>query len=110
MMKYEFLDEMFYELFWDRFEIPENIFTNFFNNSMVKVVEFFSTNYFETQWNDALNGVVDVGIYPLEKEISPEEIYSIINGAKPLIIEWSISIWDEDDDVPDYKNTEVWLK
>lgn len=109
MMKWEFLDELFYNLFWDRFEIPKENFTSFFNNSIVNVVEFFSNHTFETYWNDILTDVVDVGVYPLEKEISPGDIYSIINGAKPLIIEWTIMLWDEDDDVPEYKKTEVWL-
>lgn len=105
-----FLNELFYELTWNQFEIASADLTNYFDNSLVKLVEYFSTNYFQTYWNDTLTDVVYIERIPLEKEISPEELYSIINGAKPLIIEWDVRIWSDGADIPNYKKTEVWLK
>ena len=105
-----FLNELFYELTWNQFEITSADLTNYFDNSLVKLVEYFSTNYFQTYWNDILTDVVYIERIPLEKEISPEEIFSIVNGAKPLIIEWDVRIWSDGSDIPDYKKSEVWLK
>lgn len=104
-----FLNKTFYNLSWNQFEISTSDIVDYFDNSLVKLVEFFSTNYFQTYWNDTLTDVVYIERIPLEKSLSPEELYSIINGAKPLAIEWDIRIWTNDADIPDYKNTEVWL-
>lgn len=106
----KFLNETFYNLNWNQFQIGSADLSNYFNNSIVKLVEFFSTNYFQTYWNDILTDIVYIERIPLEKEISPEEIFSIVNGAKPLIIEWDIRIWSDGADIPDYKKYEVWLK
>lgn len=106
----KFLNELFYNLSWKQFEITSADLTNYFDNSLVKLVEYFSTNYFQTYWNDILTDVVYIERIPLEKEISPEEIFSIVNGAKPLIIEWDTRIWSDGADIPDYKKSEVWLK
>lgn len=105
-----FLNELFYELTWNQFEITSADLANYFDNSLVKLVEYFSTNYFQTYWNDTLTDVVYIERIPLEKSLSPEELYSIINGAKPLIIEWDVRIWSDGADIPNYKKTEVWLK
>ena len=106
----KFLNKVFYELTWNQFQISSNDLVNYFDNSLVKLVEFFSNNYFQIYWNDIKTDIVYIERIPLEKEISPEEIYSIINGAKPLIIEWDNRIWTNDADIPDYKKSEVWLK
>ena len=106
----KFLNDVFYNLSWNQFQIASSDMTNYFDNSPVKLVEFFSTNYFQTYWNDTLTDIVYIERIPLEKEISPEEFFSIINGAKPLVIEWDIRIWTNDAEIPDYKKTEVWLK
>lgn len=63
-----------------RFTISTNAFTEFFDSSIVKLVRFFSDHWFNIT-NDG------VETFDLEKQISPSHIYSIINGAKPLIIE-----------------------
>lgn len=104
------LSEIFYDISWDKFNVPKKILTEKFDNSLVKLVEFLSTNYFQTYWNDIKTDIVYIERFPLEKSLSPEEIFSIINGAKPLVIEWDIRIWTNDADIPQYKNTEVWLK
>lgn len=106
----KFLNQLFYNLSWKDFEIDSNDLTNYFDNSLVKLVEFLSTNYFQTYWNDVLTDIIYIERIPLEKEISPEEIFSIVNGAKPLVIDWDIRIWTNDAEIPDYKKTEVWLK
>lgn len=106
----KFLNELFYNLSWKQFEITSADLTNYFDNSLVKLVEYFSTNYFQTYWNDILTDIVYIERIPLEKSLSPEELYSIINGAKPLIIEWDTRIWSDGADIPDYKKSEVWLK
>lgn len=106
----KFLNETFYNLAWNQFEITSADLTNYFDNSLVKLVEYFYTNYFQTYWNDTLTDVVYIERIPLEKSLSPEELYSIINGAKPLIIEWDVRIWSDGADIPNYKKTEVWLK
>ena len=106
----KFLNETFYNLAWNQFEITSADLTNYFDNSLVKLVEYFYTNYFQTYWNDIKTDIVYIERIPLEKSLSPEEIFSIINGAKPLVIEWDIRIWTNDADIPQYKNTEVWLK
>lgn len=106
----KFLNQLFYNLSWKDFEITSADLTNYFDNSVVKLVEYFSTNYFQTYWNDILTDVVYIERIPLEKSLSPEEIFSIVNGAKPLTIEWDVRIWTNDADIPQYKNTEVWLK
>ena len=77
---------------------------------MIKLVEFFSTNYFQVYWNEISTEVIYVEKVPLEKSLSPEEIYLIINGAKPLVIEWDNRIWEDGADIPEYKKSEVWLK
>lgn len=106
----KFLNETFYNLAWNQFDITSNDLVNYFDNSLVKLVEFLSTNYFQTYWNDIMTDIVYIERIPLEKGISPEELYSIINGAKPLIIEWDTRIWSDGADIPDYKKSEVWLK
>lgn len=63
-----------------RFTISTNAFTEFFDSSIVKLVRFFSDNYF-------VIGENEIEVFDLEKSVSPGQIYSIINGAKPLIIE-----------------------
>lgn len=104
------LSEIFYNINWDRFEIPKEAFTTIFSNSIFKVVEYFSSNYFQVYWNEISTDVVYVEKIPLEESLSPEEIYSIINGAKPLVIEWDNRIWEDDADIPEPKKLEVWLK
>lgn len=106
----KFLNETFYNLAWNQFDITSNDLVNYFDNSLVKLVEFLSTNYFQTYWNDIMTDIVYIERIPLEKSLSPEELYSIINGAKPLIIEWDTRIWSDGADIPDYKKSEVWLK
>ena len=106
----KFLNELFYNLSWKQFEITSADLTNYFDNSLVKLVEYFSTNYFQTYWNDILTDVVYIERIALEISLSPEEIFSIVNGAKPLIIEWDTRIWSDGADIPDYKKSEVWLK
>lgn len=106
----KFLNETFYNLAWNQFDITSNDLVNYFDNSLVKLVEFLSNNYFQTYWNDIMTDIVYIERIPLEKGISPEELYSIINGAKPLIIEWDTRIWSDGADIPDYKKSEVWLK
>ena len=105
-----FLNNLFYELDWNQFQIASADLEKYFNNSLVKLVEYFSTNYFQTYWNEIMTDIIYIERIPLEKEISPEEIFSIVNGAKPLVIEWDVRIWTKDEDVPDYKTHEVWLK
>ena len=104
------LSELFYDISWDKFNVPKKILSEKFDNSMIKLVEFFSTNYFQVYWNEISTEVIYVEKVPLEKEISPEEIYLIINGAKPLVIEWDNRIWEDGADIPEYKKSEVWLK
>ena len=105
-----FLNEVFYNLNWNQFQIGSADLINHFNNSIVELVEYFSTNYFQTYWNEIMTDIIYIERIPLEKEITPEEIFSIVNGAKPLVIEWDVRIWTKDEDVPDYKTYEVWLK
>lgn len=62
-----------------RFTISTNAFTEFFDSSIVKLVRFFSDNCFVIS--------DDIEVFAMEKSVSPGQIYSIINGAKPLIIE-----------------------
>lgn len=104
------LSELFYDISWDKFNVPKKILSEKFDNSMIKLVEFFSTNYFQVYWNEISTEVIYVEKVPLEKSLSPEEIYLIINGAKPLVIEWDNRIWEDGADIPEYKKSEVWLK
>ena len=106
----KFLNETFYNLNWNNFEISTSDLVNYFDNSLVNLIEFFSNNYFQIYWNDIFTDIVYIERVPMEKSLSPEEIYSIINGAKPLTIEWDIRIWTNDADIPEYKKSEVWLK
>ena len=105
-----FLNNLFYELDWNQFQIASADLEKYFNNSLVKLVEYFSTNYFQTYWNEIMTDIIYIERIPLEISLSPEEIFSIVNGAKPLVIEWDVRIWTKDEDVPDYKTHEVWLK
>lgn len=104
------LSELFYDISWDKFNVPKKNLSEKFDNSMIKLVEFFSTNYFQVYWNEISTEVIYVEKVPLEKSLSPEEIYLIINGAKPLVIEWDNRIWEDGADIPEYKKSEVWLK
>ena len=106
----KFLNDVFYGLSWKEFQIDSCDLVNYFDNSPVKLVEFLSTNYFQTYWNDIKTDIVYIERIPLEKSLSPEELYSIINGAKPLVIDWDIRIWTNDAEIPEYKKSEVWLK
>lgn len=73
-----------------RFSIPSNDFSGFFDNSITNVVKFFHTNLFVVELSSD-NSTTDTYVRErFIKEISPTDIYSIINGAKPLIIEYRI--------------------
>lgn len=74
------LKETFENLKNGHFNISKSDFESHFKNSIVDLVKFFSNHYFNLGENE-------IEIYDLEKSVSPGQIYSIINGAKPLIIE-----------------------
>lgn len=74
------LTTIFKNLKKGNFKISKNTFEKEFENSIVNVVKFFSNHYFGLGENE-------IEVFDLEKQISPGQIYSIINGAKPLIIE-----------------------
>lgn len=72
------------------FKISNHDFESQFKNSIVDLVKFFHTNLFAVELSKD-NSISDSYIRErFIKELSPGEIYSIINGAAPLIIEYRI--------------------
>ena len=92
------LNEVFNNLKNGSFKIQKNIFVEVFDSSIVSLVKFFSDHWF--------NITDDIEVFVLEKQISPGQIYSIINGAKPLIIEVEEEL--PDGEIRPYAY-EVWL-
>ena len=74
--------------------------------SKIEMIRFFSDNHFNVCWDDICCSTQTFWTLK-EKEISPSKIYSIIIGAKPLIIEYSEEFADGDSSE---KIIEVWLK
>lgn len=73
-----------------RFSITSNDFIQFFDSSIVNLVKFFHTNLFVMELSED-NSITDTYVREsFIKELSPGEIYSIINGAAPLIIDYRI--------------------
>lgn len=92
------LNEVFNNLKNGSFKIQKNIFAEVFDSSIVSLVKFFSDHWF--------NITDDIEVFVLEKSVSPGQIYSIINGAKPLIIECEEEL--PDGEIRPYAY-EVWL-
>ena len=99
------LNEVVYEIIeYNTFDF-DYIIKNMFDN-VIDMVRFFSDNRFNLVWDDICCSTQTYR-HPKEKEISPSEIYSIINGAKPLTIEINEEFADGDSSLRIY---EVWLK
>lgn len=72
------------------FKISKSAFEKEFKNSIVELVKFFHTNLFVVELSED-NFITDSYVRErFIRDLSPSEIYSIINGAKPLIIEYRI--------------------
>lgn len=82
------LTDIFKNLENGYFRISTNDFEKEFKNSIVDLVKFFHTNLFVIELSED-NSITDSYVREsFIKELSPGEIYSIINGAAPLIIEY----------------------
>lgn len=84
------LKEIFENLKKGNFKISTLTFEKEFKNSIVDLVKFFHTNLFVVELSED-NSITDSYVRErFIKELSPADIYSIINGAAPLIIEYRI--------------------
>ena len=84
------LNIVFENLRKGNFKISKTDFETEFKNSIVNLVKFFSSNLFAVELSSN-NTITDTYIRErFIKDLSPADIYSIINGAAPLIIEYRI--------------------
>lgn len=85
------LNIVFENLRKGNFKISKNDFEKEFKNSIVNLVKFFSNNLFVVELSKDNISISDSYVRErFIRDLSPSEIYSIINGAKPLIIEYRI--------------------
>ncbi len=88
------------------FKISKEYLEKTFDNSIASLVRFFSSNLFVIELSSD-NSITDTYVRErFIKDHSPTVIYSIINGAKPLTIDYRIEgphLFGED------LQYEVWL-